>query len=443
MPVTLVLLIYNLFLPLFVLVAFPAWVLKMWKRGGYGTGLMQRLAVYDVAPEDEQKGGVYIHAVSVGEVMIALKLIDKWLELYPTQKIVLAATTATGHEVARRRVSKQLRVIYSPLDFGFIVRSVFGRFQPQQIILVESEIWPNMMRYAQKKGIPVSVVNARLSKRSEARYHQFGALVKPVFAMVDQVCAQNEDDVKRFVRIGFSNDKVHCTGSIKFDSDGGAQPVKRLEFQEILNGFGEGRQVVLAVSTHIGEERLVGSAFLQSGLESDCLLVIAPRHAERRSEVVSDLSDLGFSPVLKTEFDPEEIPDRACLIVDTTGELRDWTAHASITVIGKSFLGRGGQNPVESIMAGVPVISGEHMGNFEPLVSQLREKQAIVSAASEEELAEALKDIHADVGKRAIMTESAQRVVSSHSGAVGRTVKFLYLKAESNHARVKENTDYE
>lgn len=434
MPLFLILLIYNILLPIIVILALPAWVLKMWKRGGYGTGLMQRLSLYDTAPEDEPKNVVYVHAVSVGEVLIALKLIDKWLLLHPEEKFVLAATTATGHEVARKRLGEgpgaNLRVVYSPLDFGFMVRSVFRRFQPKQIILVESEVWPNFVRIAQKKKIPVSIVNARLSERSEARFRRFKILVQPIFAMLDRVCAQNTGDARRFASLGIAAERIHCVGSIKFDPSGGALPKKREEFQELIDVFGHRRKIVLAVSTHYGEEKFIGEAFLKSGAAENNLLMVVPRHSERRNEVVGDMEFLGFEAILKTDFHPPSSERPPCFIVDTTGELRDWTAHADLAVIGKSFLGKGGQNPVEAIMAGVPVLCGENMGNFEPLVEQLKQAGGLVSVSSLTELATELFNMLNKNQNTSVVSENAQKTVTNHEGAVVKTIELLYLKSK-------------
>ena len=451
MPVFLILLIYNLLYPVIVIIGFPAWVVKMWKRGGYGTGLMQRLAWYGGATNNESadqvgaenKGVVYIHAVSVGEVFIATKLVDQWLELHPEEQFVIAATTATGHEVARAKAEElnekqgagSVRVIYSPLDFGWMIRSVFRRFRPQQIILIEAEVWPNFLMQARRDGIMVSIVNARLSKRSEARFEKFGMLIKPIFGMLDRVCTQNEEDAERFAGLGISSDRIHSVGSMKFDSASGLPPQKREAFQAIIDGCGKGRKVVLAVSTHAGEEKLIGEAFLNSGAADEALLIIAPRHAERRAEVVADMKSVGFAPLLKTELDAgkasyrsdsNQLAGNICLITDTTGELRDWTAHADIAVIGKSFLGKGGQNPVEAIIAGVPVICGAHMGNFEPLVSQLISAGGVVSVDSEQELAaEILSLLHHSEAIE--LTNNAEQVLTSHQGAVVKTVELLHL----------------
>lgn len=429
---SLIFIIYNTLFFFFVPLAFPAWVIKMWKRGGYGTGLLQRLAIYKKPIEEEPKQVLYVHAVSVGEVLIALKLLKQWMKQYPEEHAVLAATTATGHEVARAEASEKLRVIYSPLDFPFVVRSVLRRFQPRQAILIESEIWPNFMKVAQQMSIPVSIANARLSSRSEARYQKFASFAKPVFGMLSAVYTQNEEDSERFIRLGIDEKKVHTVGSLKFDPDGGSLPEKRGEFDDLITQFGENQKVILAASTHAGEEKLIAQAYLNANIDNG-LLIIVPRHAERRADVVSDLESLGMTVYLRTK--PRQITANkpACLIIDTTGELRDWTAHADIAIIGKSFLADGGQNPVEAILAGVPVICGAHMGNFEPLMSHLRGEDAIMTVPAEpdqiSELASSIKKLIENDSVSSDMTGKARARLNNHQGAVQRTIKLLHVDA--------------
>jgi len=423
----LVLFLYNILLPVFFIVAFPAWLLKMWKRGGYGTGLSERFARFNTPASDEPKNGVYVHAVSVGEVLIALKLIEAWLVTHPEENFVLAATTSTGHAVAREKSPERVRVIYSPLDFGFIVRAVFRRFCPQQIVLIEAEAWPNLLNIARRHKIHVSMVNARLSKRSEARFQNFAALVTPLFSMIDRVCVQNEGDAKRFENLGIGSEKIVVTGSIKFDPSGGALPQKRDSFQTMLDDFGTARPVVLSASTHAGEEVLIGEACRAS--ETDLLYVVVPRHAERRAEVSTDLKAAGFEVILRSDYHPPKTPKKACLVIDTTGELRDWTAHADLVVIGKSWLGEGGQNPAEAIAAGIPVICGPNMGNFEPLVSRLKEAGGIKMLPSACELGSVIHELMNEPVKVSEMSERAKIVLANHENAVEKTIELLHLNA--------------
>ncbi len=443
---SLVLIIYNLLLPVFFIVAFPAWLLKMWRRGGYGTGLSERFGHFSIDPSSEPRDVIYIHAVSVGEVFIALKLISQWMEQEPDLKVVLAATTSTGHAVARENAPAAVRVIYSPLDFGCILRGVMRRFEPRQLVLIEAEVWPNLVNTARRMGIPVAMVNARLSRRSEKRFMKYRAWVQPWFAMVDLVCVQHEGDARRFENLGIPRSKIHVTGSIKFDPSGGKAPCKRPEFQTLLDDFaphtGGARQVVLIASSHAGEEKLIGQSLLESG--SEALLVVVPRHAERRAEVVADLEASGFEVVLRSQYQPPEDAAKACLVIDATGELCDWTAHADLVLIGKSWLAQGGQNPAEAIMAGVPVITGPHMGNFEPLASMLRDANAITTMVNPSGLARVIKDLLGDRGRARDMAQRALGVLAGHEKAVQKTIELLHMNASVSRGNMQEyHQDYE
>lgn len=418
---TLVLIVYNVLLPVFFVIAFPAWLLKMLRRGGIGSGLLERFGIFKCDSLFEKQGVVYVHAVSVGEVLVAIKLINEWLLRYPEDRILLVPTTATGHAVALEHAPDGVRVIYSPLDFGFILRRVFRRFAPKQIILMESEIWPNMLSVAERFSIPVYVANARLSERSERRYGQLGFVLRPLLEMLGKLCAQGELDAVRWQAVGVSEDKISVTGSIKFDQFGSARPSRRLEFSDMLDGVSEGKKVVMAISTHAGEEAWISSGLRQ--LRDEVCLVIVPRHAERRAEVKRDLEKEGYEVVLRSDYEARE---GACLVVDSTGELRDWTAHADLVIVGKSIIGKGGQNPTEAMSVSVPVIAGEHMRNFEPLVTELREAGGIQVFGGQQGMLALVKELlFSGAGVAGEQAEAALRVLDGHQGATGRTVEVL------------------
>ena len=417
--------LYNLLLPLVLVLGVGPWVIKMLKRGGFGTGLLERVGIYKESIDFEPSGVVYVHAVSVGEVLIALKLIAAWQVEHPQDTFVLAPTTATGHAVAIESAPANVRVIYSPIDLPFVVANVFKRFEPRQIVLIESEVWPNLLSMASKRGIPITVGNARLSARSERRYQKVGWLVKPIFALFDKVGVPEEADKLRWQSIGVPAPALEVTGSIKFDQSGAASAQKRPEFQQMIDGFGADRPVVMALSTHAGEEKLIATAMQE--VAGNALCVIVPRHAERRAEVKADLESLGYEVVLRSDYKKPNSPEKACFVIDSTGEMRDWTAQASVAIVGKSFLGKGGQNPTEAIAARVPVITGPDMSNFEPLVSMLKKAKGIVSVESPSELAGAIDKLLNDNYPSTTMLDDAIGVLKLHQGATARTVKALRI----------------
>lgn len=413
------LLLYNLFLPLFLLVSLPGYVVKMRRRGGFGTGLSERFGIYRRPPEEEPKGGLYVHAVSVGEVFIALKFIREWLRAHPDETVVLATATATGHEVIRKAALPQVRALYAPLDVPGLSERCLSRFAPQAVVLIEAELWPNFAEVCHRRHIPMLMLNARLSPRSEGRYAKARPLTRLLFSRLSAMGVQNERDAQRFVDIGVNPGIIHVTGSIKFDVLGDEPSRRREDFQAILDTLREGRPVILAASTHAGEETLCAQAIQEAG----GFPLIVPRHAERREEVVNELRESGFTPILRTEGRlPSSLPERPCYIADTTGELKDWTALAAVAIIGKSFLAKGGQNPVEAIAARVPVVTGSDMTNFADLVRLLEEADAI-RRCDAPQLVDILKDILNHPEAARARCERACAALRVHSGATRRSVQ--------------------
>ncbi len=210
------LLIYNLLLPVFLLISIPGYLMKMKKRGGIGTGLRERFGIYKRRKEDEPKGGLYVHAVSVGEVFIALKFIREWRKTH-SEPVVLATSTATGHQVVRDAALPGVRALYSPLDVPGLSGRCLSRFQPRAVVLIEAELWPNFAEACHRRKIPMLMLNARLSPRSEGRYRKVRGITALLFSRLSALGAQNAKDKGRFGGIGVNEDIITVTGSIKFD----------------------------------------------------------------------------------------------------------------------------------------------------------------------------------------------------------------------------------
>jgi len=416
--------IYRLLLPLLFIAAFPGWILKMLRRGGFGTRLGERAAIYTSPLEYEPCGAVHFHAVSVGESLLALKLVREWLVREPGRRFVLATGTATGHAVATAAQIPGLRVTYSPLDFRWMVRRYLNRFEPSQIVLIEGEVWPHLLLACQRRKIPVRLVNARMSPRSARRFKKFAAWLRPVYRLLDAVAIQEPDDAGIWETLGIAPEKIHATGSLKFDPGSGARPAKLPEFQQMLDAFGKGRPVVLAASTHPGEDAWIAGAIRNAN--PNALAVIVPRHAERRAEVKAELEGAGFGVMLRSSFlaDSATADRRHVFVIDSTGELRDWTAHADVVIIGKSFLSTGGQNPCEAILAEKPVIFGPYMENFQPLARRLIASGGCISALDRDELLQAIVAA-LDPQKARAMTRQASALLACHDGATQRILALL------------------
>jgi 3-deoxy-D-manno-octulosonic-acid transferase len=414
------LLIYNLLLPVFLVISIPGYLIKMKKRGGFGTGLSERFGIYRKPASQEPQGGLYVHAVSVGETFIALKFIREWCKTH-SEPVILATSTATGHQVARDAALPQVRPLYSPLDVPGLSGRCLDRFKPKAVVLIEAELWPNFAEACHSRKIPMVMVNARLSPRSEGRYAKVRGITRLLFERLTALAAQNENDKGRFARIGVNPDIITAPGSIKFDVMGDEPKEIREDFRSILDTLRGGKPVVLAASTHAGEEALIATAIREAG----GFPLIVPRHAERRPQVTADLQQAGFTPLLRTAGEiPAEIPANVCYVADTTGELRDWTALADVVIIGKSFLAKGGQNPVEAIAARKPVITGPDMTNFADLVTLLKKEDGIL-ACEAGELASTLRTALDGSPETQARTERAYNALHVHSGATRRSVELV------------------
>ncbi len=422
------LLIYRAILPLLFLIAFPGWIVKMLRRGGFGTALNERVGLYFEPADFEPFRAIHLHAISVGETITALKLLRGWQNEYPETRFVLATGTATGHQTATDAAIPDLRVTYAPLDFPWMIRSYLNRFQPAQIILIDGETWPSLLRIAQKRHIPVSLANARVSPRSAKRFNFFAPYLRPFFSRLTCVCIQEEAHRSLWQNLGIAPENIHLTGSIKFDPLSSSIPEQRPDFSEMLATFGKGRPIILAASTFPGEEILIASAIRDA--DPNALPVIVPRHAERRQEVSQALIQAGFHVTLRSVFETPLHTENAVFVIDTTGELATWTAHADVVIIGKSFLSTGGQNPAEAILAKKPLILGPHMENFQPLVRHLLAAEAALLARNNEEISAAIRrTLNPLIAEK--LTQSASHILASHNGATKRHLKVLHPLAKT------------
>lgn len=415
-------LIYRALLPVLFLIAFPGWLVKMRRRGGFGTALNERIGLHFQEPELEPSGAIHLHAVSVGETMLALKLLKAWTTEKPGARFVLATGTATGHHLATAAALPGLRVTYSPLDFPWMVRRYLDRFEPQRIILIEGEVWPNLLRIAENRGIRVDLANARTSPRSARRLLKFAPALRSFFSKLSTVCIQEEEHRTLWQALGIAPENIHLTGSLKFDPESAPVPAPDPAFAEMLAAFGKNRPVVLAASTFPGEEEMLACAIREA--DPNALPVIVPRHAERRTEVFQALSHAGFSVTLRSSFSQPAYSSPQAFVIDTTGELATWTAHADVIIIGKSFLSVGGQNPAEAILAGKPLILGPHMDNFQPLARHLLENGGALLADDTHSLTLAVRAA-LDSARAADLTDMALHVLSAHNGATKRHLSVL------------------
>ena len=417
--------IYNLLFPLVFIFFLPGLLIKLWRRPGWKRSFGERFAIF--SPEKRRKlesfrGAVWIHAVSVGETQIALDLIAAWLHRNPELKIVLSTTTTTGQQLAQDKSPPQVAVIFCPIDFIFFVCRVFMLIRPSKLVVLETEIWPNMLNLAAKYCESLFLINARMSDKSVRGYCRARIFVRPMLKLFTRICVQSEHDRERFATV-CPEAELLVTGNMKFDRAVPAN-VPDIDFSEY---FGEGRwRVILASCTHPGEERLIASALNVLKLDfPDARLVIVPRHAERASEVSAELRQLGIRHCRRTTgLEGQGTVD--CLLADTTGEMFSFIKAAEIVIMGKSMAGHNeGHNLIEPALFAKPVITGGVLTNFRFVLDALKENDALLCINSDTELVPAIRKLLSDPGLRDRLGRSAGETISRNRGALEQTINIL------------------
>ena len=422
------LLVYNLFFPLVFVFLLPGFLLRMFRRGSFRDKFGQRLGRYDAEDRARFASGrwLWIHSISVGETLVALKFARELHAQAPEFQIALSVTTSTGFKMATDAACDWLAALYNPIDDPRCVREALDLVRPEKLLLIEGEVWPNLVAECRERGIPVSLINARLSLRSEQRMLVTRFWVGPIFRLLAEVFVPEEEDIARWHSLGVLREKIRVTGSIKYDSpDGG--PTREAEFRALLAplGVSANTPILLGGSTWFPEEKTLADALLhlRAGFP-DLFLLIVPRHVERSAEILRALAPLRVA--LRSDLPRAEKCD--ALLVDTTGELRDWYSLATIVFVGKSLPQvehAGGQNPAEPAALGKPVLFGPQMDNFAAIVGHLIEAGAARTVADLAALESEAAALLQNPAARASMAAAARTALARHTGATGRAVRAL------------------
>jgi 3-deoxy-D-manno-octulosonic-acid transferase len=428
-------LLYNILYPVVFVLLSPVFLFKMVKRGKYRENFFQRFGRYhpDVRQRLATKKGkrCWLQAVSVGEINLALHLIPSLQARVPGLEVVLTTTTSTGYALAKGRLPNGVTLLYFPQDFLPCVNRAYNLIQPDFIVLMESELWPNHIWAAADRDLPIFLVNARMSPRSARRYRRFKWLARHVFRHLTLVGAQSREDADHYAAVIDSPDRVVLTGNMKFDTSLPQKSVAGLDLDQLREDLGMklNQPVLLGGSTHPGEEEILFGVFQNLRREFPRLfLVIVPRHVERAKEVLDVAVQKGLICLLRSDMKSSLRPKGGqydCLLVDTTGELKWLYGLATVIFVGKSLVGQGGQNIIEAAASGHPVVFGPHMQNFKEISRLFVEAHAAVQVNDPRGLQLACADLLGDESARTRIAQAAQGVIDANLGATQRTVDLI------------------
>lgn len=361
--------------------------------------------------------GIWLHAVSVGESMAAIPLIKALKQCYPQVSIIVTNETIGGVERIEAALGDGVVQLYAPYDIPWGLKKFFSVLQPRLIILMETELWPNLLAQARQRNIPVIVANARLSARSALNYHRVLPVMQEMLSGLRYVIAQTQEDADRFMALGFPAERVRVTGSIKFDLELPSQLIEQARALRIL--WGEQRLIWIAASTHEGEEEQIMEAFSQvrATLGRRVLLVLVPRHINRTPRLAALSARQGYQTVKRSDRQ-SCTAETDVFLGDTMGELLIFYAAADVAFLGGSLVEHGGQNPLEPAAVGVPILTGPHTFNFSSVNRQLLACGAQIEVMNAQMLAKSVITLLSDTPRRRRMGAQAQKYVEENKGAV-------------------------
>lgn len=419
------LIIYNLLFPLILLFFIPGILWKLWRRPGWKKTFWERFGMFSRERTRELgalKNVIWIHSVSVGETVIALSLLQEWRQRFPHHNFVLSTTTTTGQALAREKAPDGVAVIFCPIDlFNFVSRTVL-RIKPKMLVILETEIWPNLIWAVKMRGGKVALINGRMSDHSMHGYRRFRLFFAPTLRRFDLISVQTTADAKRYQQV-CPDAKVQVNGNLKFDQNIPEElsPISLTEY------FGDGEHLILlAASTHPGEEALIAEIFPQLRERfSKLKLILIPRHAERGAEIATILKKQQIKFCRRSL---NEIPGQAvdCLLADTTGEMLGFMKAADVVFMGKSLAGQNeGHNLIEPALLAKPIVTGAVLKNFRFVLETLKENQALLLVNNDSELKDTIAQLLESPQLRIKLGQKAHKAITAHKGAVMRNIEQL------------------
>ncbi|MDY0268741.1 3-deoxy-D-manno-octulosonic acid transferase [Trichloromonas sp.] len=421
--------LYDLVLLASAAVLIPYYLYRGWRRGKARRGIRERLGFYTAGQLAQVAGRkvLWVHAVSVGETRAAVPLLKRLKSLYPEHLLVLSNVTETGRQIARDLREVDL-CLFFPFDLSWVVNRVLRQVRPDAVIIVETEIWPNFIHGASRAGIPVILVNGRISDRSFPRYCLARRLIVPILEQINAFCMQTELDAQRIVTMGARLERVLVTGNLKFDMQ--VHPVDSAERERLWNTFHlpPGAVVWVAGSTHPGEEEIIVSVYRELVVSGEPLfLILVPRHPERCRAVREMLVGQGFGVGLRSALEERRspFPPGEILLVDTLGEMLTFYALADLVFVGGSLVPVGGHNVLEASIMEKPVVFGSYMHNFKEISSLLLSEGAGLMVDDRLELLGAVRQLLADAARRTAIGRAGAGLLERNAGATDKTMAVI------------------
>ncbi len=413
--------LYSLLLAAAALLSLPWWALQMLRLGKYRAGFTERLGRVPARLQAAKPNSIWVHAVSVGEVLAVSQLIAELKHTYPETQIFVSTTTTTGQRLARARFGED-RCFFMPLDLGFAVRAYLDALKPRLLILAETEFWPNLLHLARKKGTTVAIVNARISDRSFPRYRRFRWFFRRVLSQVDLFLAQTAADAERLREIGAAPERVRVSGNLKFDM----RPSSAAKLAEELRlAIAHDSPVIVCGSTAEGEEELLLAAFKQVQRQFPrAMMIVAPRHPERFDKVANLIASFDIPFVRRSSWTAAHPISGGIFLLDSVGELASVYALADIAFVGGSLVPTGGHNILEPAQYGAAIVAGPHTFNFREIVSIFETGDAL-RVTTAETLSSQLFDLLENPEERKRLGQRGKKLFEQHAGATQRTMRAL------------------
>lgn len=414
--------VYSLLLLCGLVLSLPWWLLQMLRSGKYRTGLTERLGM--VAPriaKTGRPGAIWLHAVSVGEVLAITQLVRRLLQAWPEKEIFVSTTTLTGQYLARGRFGED-KAFFLPVDLGFAIRPYLRLLQPSLLILAETEFWPNLLHLMKTRGAAIAVVNARVSDRSFPRYRRFRWFFARILQQIDLFLAQTEEDARRLVAIGAPADRVHVSGNLKFD----VPPAAAGELTgDLRKAIPQGSPVIVCGSTAEGEEEILLHAFVDVLQQTpSAVMVLAPRHPERFDKVAGLISDFKIPFVRRSSWNGSRPISGAIFLLDSVGELASVYALGDVAFVGGSLFPMGGHNILEPAQHSVAIVTGPYTFNFREIIRIFAAENAL-KVVTPQNLSQQMVELLQNEPARKLLGSRAQDLFMRYAGATQKTLDAL------------------